>query len=101
MTVLKYPGSKQQKSGFRNNIAGNNGNLSSYHTRLPAEIITVSNRLKSTEGKIVQIENWDALNLIEKYNRRNVLIYLDPPYLLSTRKNRKIYTHEMEYFDHE
>ncbi len=91
----------RDKNGFRNNIAGNNGNLTSFHTKLPEKIVEISSRLKSTSGRIVQIENLDAAKLIKKYNRDNVLIYLDPPYLLSTRKNRKIYFHEMEDADHE
>lgn len=38
----------------------------------------------------------DALRLIERYNNLDTLIYLDPPYLRSTRKSGKLYRHEMD-----
>lgn len=38
----------------------------------------------------------DALKLIERYNNRDVLMYLDPPYLRSTRKSGALYNHEMD-----
>ncbi len=37
--------------------------------------------------------------MIERYKRKNVFIYLDPPYFPSTRKKR-IYKHEMTEEDH-
>jgi DNA adenine methylase len=90
-----------QKSGFRTNIIKNGGNFSAFHQNLPDVIRRTSERLKHLPGRLVQIENLDALRLIEKYNRSNVLQYLDPPYVLSTRKNRKIYRHEFTDTDHE
>jgi DNA adenine methylase len=57
---------------------------------LPAEIIKAAGRLKDAE-----IENTDAIELIKKYNRADCLIYADPPYLLSTRRQR-YYNIEME-----
>lgn len=44
--------------------------------------------------KGVQIEHIDALELIRRFNTKDVFIYLDPPYLLSTRKGN-MYHHEM------
>jgi DNA adenine methylase len=67
---------------------------------LPDLLLEVCRRLKPSPGNDVQIENRDAFLLIEKYDRPNVLMYLDPPYLLSTRKNRKIYSREMSDNDH-
>ncbi|MDR2897508.1 MAG: DNA adenine methylase [Spirochaetaceae bacterium] len=90
-----------EKNGFRLNIAKNGGNFTAFHRKLPEVIFEISDRLKHDSGGIVQIENQDALTLIKKYNRENVLMYLDPPYVLSTRKNRKIYKHEMDDSDHE
>ena len=49
--------------------------------------------------KQVQIENRPALDLIRKFNHDNVLIYADPPYLMSTR-NCTQYNHEMDEQDH-
>ncbi len=42
----------------------------------------------------VQIQNRPAVEVIRKFNFENVLIYCDPPYVLSTRC-RKQYRHEM------
>ncbi|MBM7854967.1 DNA adenine methylase [Desulfohalotomaculum tongense] len=51
--------------------------------KLPEKILQAAERLKDAE-----IENTDAIGLIEKYNHKDCLIYVDPPYLLSTRKQR-------------
>lgn len=56
---------------------------------LPDIIIKCCERLKEA-----QIENTDALRLIERYNDENTLIYCDPPYLQSLRK-KNMYKHEM------
>lgn len=58
--------------------------------KLPGYIFEAAKRLKEAE-----IENTDAIELIEKYNRSDCLIYADPPYLLSTRRQR-YYNVEME-----
>jgi DNA adenine methylase len=41
-----------------------------------------------------QIEHLDAIECIKKYDRVGTMIYIDPPYPLSTR-NDGLYTHEM------
>jgi DNA adenine methylase len=87
------------KNGWRHNIKKNNGNLASFSS-LPAAILETSRRLKPSPGNDVQIEHRDAFSLIQKYNRPDVLMYLDPPYVLKTRKNRKIYSCEMDDDDH-
>ncbi len=51
--------------------------------------MTVAERLKN-----VQIENQSAEDLLKRYARKDVLVYCDPPYLLSTRSKR-LYKHEM------
>ena len=66
-----------------------------YWNELPECIAEMAIRLKQ-----VQIENRPALELIKAFNHENVLIYADPPYVLSTR-SRKQYRHEMEDSDHE
>ena len=87
-------------TGWRNNIKGNNGNLTQFVNRLPSDIIESSKRLKHYKGCLVQIENQDAIKLIKRHNRSNVLIYADPPYVLSTRAKR-IYKNEYTNSDHE
>lgn len=81
-------------TGWRNNIKGNNGNLTQFSLRLPKNILEVSCRLRHTKESLVQIENQCAMKLIYRHNSPNVLIYCDPPYVLSTRSGR-IYKHEM------
>lgn len=53
-------------------------------------------RLRSDTTHLVQIEHMDALKLIERYNNHDVLMYLDPPYLHSTRRSGALYNHEMD-----
>ena len=66
-----------------------------YWNDLPTVITAVAQRLK-----MVQIEHKPAVELIKAFNHSNVLIYADPPYVLSTR-SRKQYRHEMSDQDHE
>lgn len=61
---------------------------------LPDILEDMASRLKA-----VQIENRPALELIKAFNHERVLIYADPPYILSTR-NRRQYRHEMTDDDH-
>lgn len=56
---------------------------------LPETVFKVCDRLKEA-----QIENTDALTLIERYNSPETLIYIDPPYLQSLR-TRNMYKYEM------
>ena len=59
--------------------------------KIPEKIMEAAERLRG-----VQIENRPAVEVIRKFNFENVLIYCDPPYVLSTRC-RKQYRHEMTY----
>jgi DNA adenine methylase len=86
-------------TGWRSNIKSINGNVTQWSTVLPQNIIDISNRLKHTNNRLVQIENQPAAKLIERYRRKNVFIYCDPPYVMSTRHNR-IYACEMTDTDH-
>jgi DNA adenine methylase len=88
------------KYGWRYNVQKNTGGHASF-SALPAVIMEICRRLKPSPGNDVQIERRDALDLIKTYNRPNVLMYLDPPYMRNTRsKNRKIYSSEMTDEDH-
>lgn len=86
-------------TGWRNNIKGINGNLNKWNYGLPEDILHCANRLLTDGKNIVQIENKPALEVIQRHNSANVLIYADPPYPLSTRSGR-IYAHEMTDQDH-
>lgn len=61
---------------------------------LPDVIIEAAERLRG-----VQIECTPAVKLIERFNSPDVLIYCDPPYLLSTRRGKQ-YRCEMTEDDH-
>lgn len=58
--------------------------------------------LNSTAERLkdVIIENLPANKLMLKFNRADVLVYLDPPYVHSTRFTVKDYGHEMDDLDH-
>lgn len=86
------------KTGWSNNIKPCDSGSSRW-ARLEELISETADRLKSVNLNLVQIENMDAFELIKRYNHKYVFIYLDPPYLLSTRSKR-IYAHEMNEQDH-
>lgn len=65
-----------------------------YWGQMPELICQAAERLRG-----VQIENRPALELISRFNFPNVLIYADPPYLLSTRRAKQ-YRCEMTDEDH-
>lgn len=84
-----------KKVGWRHEVQGKQGkNAGKVWMDLPQRIIEIAKRLRG-----VQIENQDALTLIERYNFPTVLIYADPPYLLSTR-TQNIYPNEMSDEQH-
>jgi DNA adenine methylase len=90
-----------RKNGMRMNIAGDNGGLDCFYRKLPEAVRETAERLKHERGHFVQIENRDALQLMGRYNRENVFMYLDPPYVPKVRKHKIIYVHEMNDFDHQ
>lgn len=61
---------------------------------LPDTIMEAAERLRG-----VQIECVNAVDLIPRFNNPDVLIYCDPPYVLSTRHGKQ-YRHEMTDSDH-
>lgn len=84
-----------QKTGFKIDVyARERSYCVDCWNRLPQDLVAAAQRLKG-----VQIENQPALDVIRKFNHDNVLIYADPPYLLSTRGGKQ-YRHEMTEQDH-
>lgn len=84
------------KSGWKNDVVGREYAYAvKYWNQLPEWITNIVGRLKQA-----QIECQPAVDLIKRFNYDNVLIYADPPYLLSTRKLKKQYAHEMSENDH-
>lgn len=87
-------GKTSDRTGWRSNIDQLGGKIGEWEG-LDQRIIEVARRLKNA-----QIEHQPALQLLDRYNRPNVLAYVDPPYLLSTRSKRH-YAVEMTDADHE
>lgn len=84
------------KCGWKSDIAGRERAYALWDWyRLPERILEAAERLR-----MVQIECRPALDVIRRFDRDGVFMYLDPPYVLSTR-SRKQYVHEMEDADHE
>jgi DNA adenine methylase len=91
----------RNKNSLRMNIGRASGGHECFHLKLPETLRETAKRLKHESKRYVQIENRDALLLIQKYDRPNVLMYLDPPYVAETRRHKKIYQHEMNDMEHE
>lgn len=84
------------KVGWKNDVQGRESMYALWNWyRLPVWIIEIAERLRK-----VQIENQPAMEVIERFNYKNVFMYLDPPYLLGIR-NGKQYKHEMTNAEHE
>lgn len=92
-TVVRY----HQSFGTSNSTKNSWRNVQSYGgprcatmwNDLPDIIVECCSRLKDA-----QIENTDALSLIQRYNHPDTLIYCDPPYIQSIRK-KNMYAMEM------
>jgi DNA adenine methylase len=84
------------RTGWRNKVTdAKTTDYVAIWARLPRRITAIGSRLKN-----VQVENTPAVDLIQRNNADNVLIYADPPYNLNTRSG-PMYAHEMNDADHE
>lgn len=88
----------ETKVGFKRDIQGREAAYAANDwCNMPERIIEAAERLRG-----VQIENRPAVQLIREFNSKNVLIYADPPYVISSRScKRAQYKHEMTNEDHE
>ena len=86
--------SNSSKNSWRNVQTYGGPRCATMWNCLPEIIVNCCERLKEA-----QIENTDALTLIERYNDEDTLIYCDPPYLQDLRK-KNIYKHEMSNEQH-
>lgn len=83
-----------EKVGWKNDVQGRERSYASQDwCKLPDKIFQAAERLRG-----VQIENRPAVELIQRFNYHNVLIYADPPYVLGTRHGRQ-YRCEMDDTD--
>jgi len=83
------------RTGWRNNGAVSLQPVTRLWNDVPMRIRATITRLKDAE-----IDCVPALALIERYQVPDMLWYVDPPYVLSTRKGRKCYRHEMTDSEH-
>lgn len=88
-----FGAANRYKNGFRSSIGKLSPRTTSFWNAFPEVLQKASLRLKEA-----QIENQDALTLIQRYNKEEVFIYADPPYPLATRKN---YLYDKELSDDE
>lgn len=80
----------KHKNGFRRGIGATSPNPAKAWGELYETLIEGAERLKNA-----QIEHKDAIELIKSLKGENTFIYVDPPYLLSTRK-ANLYNHELD-----
>ena len=84
-----------EKVGWKNDVQGRERAYAALDWKhLPGKIMEAAERLRG-----VQIENRPALDVIARFNFPSVLVYLDPPYVLSTRHGKQ-YKHEMDDTGH-
>jgi len=74
--------SNSSKNSWRNVQTYGGPRCATMWNDLPEVVQAVCQRLKDA-----QIENTDALTLIERYNSQDTLIYCDPPYIQRLRKS--------------
>lgn len=84
-------------SGWKSDIHGRERAYAAKNwASLPSRLEEAAARLRG-----VQIECMPALELIQKYRYKDVLLYLDLPYVLSSRAGGLQYAKEMSDADHE
>lgn len=88
------------KCGWRNHKQKKIGGTACKWGGITETIETASVRLRGDTTHLIQIEHMDALRLIQRYNNRDVLMYIDPPYLRATRKSGRLYRYEMDESGH-
>ena len=88
------------KCGWRNHKQPKVGGTACKWNGITQAIGAATKRLRGDTTHLVQIEHMDALRLIERYNTPDTLIYLDPPYVKSSRKSGALYRFEMNDNDH-
>ena len=90
-----------RNSGWRNHKNMRIGGTACKWGGIADTICIAAARLRGSTTNLIQIENMDALKLIDRYDSPDVLMYLDPPYVRSSRKSGALYSHEMRDSEHE
>jgi DNA adenine methylase len=72
-------------------------NVAMYYENLKKVLVAIHKRLRG-----VLVLNRDWKDVVKKYDCEDVVVYLDPPYVLGTRPNSEgIYVHELSDEEHE
>ena len=78
-------GASTAKVGFSSGSFGRSNKALVFHNKVD-RLNEVADRLR-----YVEVENMDAIKLIGRWNKPDVAMYLDPPYLLTTRVSKEDY----------
>lgn len=92
---FSHGGYQPHKTGWSNSKNPAGPNKAVLFKNVVDSLDTFSNRLRE-----VQIENHNALDLIQVHDYKDTFIYLDPPYQLDTRK-AYLYKNELSNEQHE
>jgi DNA adenine methylase len=84
------------KCGWRNHKQMKIGGTACKWAGICDTIDMAAGRLRGDTTHLVQIEHMDAFRLIERYDNPDVLMYLDPPYVRSSRRSGRLYRYEMD-----
>ncbi|WP_251205857.1 DNA adenine methylase [Acetatifactor aquisgranensis] len=85
-----------ERVGWKNDVSARERSYASQDwSSLPGRIMQAAERLRG-----VQIESRPAIDVIRRFNFKNVLIYCDPPYMMETKHGR-LYRYEMSDAEHE
>lgn len=88
------------KCGWHDHKSEKVGGTACYWHGIPGALGIAAERLRGSATNLVQIEHMDALRLMERYDKPEVLMYLDPPYVMGTRRSGRLYRHEMDDATH-
>jgi len=90
-----YGAAKNTVGDMETKLTGFSSSKTKWWTSYPPALKTIIARLQG-----VNIENMDALKLIDMRDGENTLFYVDPPYVHSTRDETKAYEFEMTDEEH-
>ncbi len=88
-------GASGKKSGWRRGIRRSSPCNADCWARIWKQVTRWSARLRH-----VYLESDEALRVIERYDNPDTLFYIDPPYLVSTRRTSQGYTFDLSEQDH-
>ena len=86
--AIKKTGFKFSKGIIRNNMGQA---VSAWITNINVNLPKVIDKFRK-----VEVYNCDFSEIIDKFDSENTIFYLDPPYVINTRKNKKVYEYELD-----